>query len=140
MTTTSVYGWMAPPSTSLARNASTPPRMATITSPVRPGRMPPVEVTLPRQPMGEDSTDMDGGNLERSGPRVTVGGLPPPGPPALNIAPALACPAQRTTWTGGPDERAGQHSGAVGRRDQQGGRELPGVGRARSAPGGALAR
>jgi hypothetical protein len=58
MTTISVYGAMAPPSTSRAMKASTPPRMATITSPVRPGRMAPVEVTRPRAPIGDSALDM----------------------------------------------------------------------------------
>jgi hypothetical protein len=58
MTTTSVYGSMAPPSTSRAMKASTPPRIANMTSPVRPGRIPPVEVTRPRAPIGESAVDM----------------------------------------------------------------------------------
>jgi hypothetical protein len=58
MTTTSVYGSMVPPSTSRARKASTPPRIATMTSPVRPRPMPPVEVTRPLQPTGDERLDI----------------------------------------------------------------------------------
>src|SRR5262249_42293608 len=56
-TTISEYGSMDPPFTPRARKASTPPLIATMTSPVRPGAIPPVEVTLPRQPTGDESVD-----------------------------------------------------------------------------------
>src|SRR3954470_7709258 len=45
---------MPPPSASRARNASTPPRIATITSPTLPGRIAPVAVTRPWDPIGDE--------------------------------------------------------------------------------------
>jgi hypothetical protein len=47
----------SPPSTR-ARNASTPPRIDTITSPVRPAWIAPVEVIRPRQPTGDEPADI----------------------------------------------------------------------------------
>jgi hypothetical protein len=52
------YGSIGPPSTSRARKASTPPRIDTITSPMRPGRIPPAEVMRPRQPTGDAPADI----------------------------------------------------------------------------------
>src|SRR5688500_15884056 len=58
MTTISSYGSIAPPSASVARKASTPPRIATMTSPRRPGLIAPDEVTRPEHPMGDVLADM----------------------------------------------------------------------------------